>query len=45
LFVEGIAGSGKTVGVLRTLGKLLSKTNPDFINEKIFFAHTSKPKA
>lgn len=45
LFVEGIAGSGKTVGVLRTLGKLLSKTNPDFVNEKIFFAHTSKPKA
>ena len=45
VFVEGIAGSGKTVGVLRTLGKLLAKSNPEFMDQKVFFAHTSQSKA
>ena len=45
LFVEGIAGSGKTVGVLKTLSRLLAKTNPEFISQKVLFAHTNKIKA
>lgn len=45
LFVEGIAGSGKTVGVLSTLSKLLAKTNPEFVNQKVIFAHTNQNKA
>jgi hypothetical protein len=45
LFVEGISGSGKTTGVLKTLSKLLAKTNPDFVNQKVFFAHVNKTKA
>lgn len=45
VFVEGIAGSGKSTGVLITLSKLLAKTNPDLVNQKIIFAHTDKTKA
>ena len=45
VFVEGIAGSGKSTGVLKTLSRLLAKTNPDFISQKVLFAHTSQPKA
>lgn len=45
IFVEGIAGSGKTKGVLTMLGKLLQKTNPDLVGNKVIFAHTSKTKA
>lgn len=45
LFIEGIAGSGKTKGVLVAWSKLMAKVNPDFIKQKVFFAHTSKEKA
>ena len=45
LFIEGIAGSGKSTGVLKAWSKLLAKTNPEFVGEKILFAHTSKEKA
>lgn len=45
IFVEGIAGSGKSTGVLKTWSKLLAKVNPDFISQKVLFAHTSKLKA
>ena len=45
LFIEGIAGSGKSKGVLVTLSKLLAKTNPEFVQSKIFIAHTNKTKA
>ena len=45
LFIEGIAGSGKTKGVMVTLSKLLAKTNPEFVQSKIFIAHTNKTKA
>jgi predicted AAA+ superfamily ATPase len=31
IFIEGIAGSGKSTGVLKTWSKLLSKINPDFV--------------
>lgn len=44
LFIEGIAGSGKTSGVLKTLFKLLNKTNPEFTSKKILIAHTNKLK-
>lgn len=45
LFVEGIAGSGKSTGVLKSWSKLMAKVNPDFVANKIIFAHTSKTKA
>jgi superfamily I DNA and RNA helicase len=45
LFIEGIAGSGKTKGVMVTLSKLLAQTNPEFAQSKIFIAHTNKTKA
>ena len=45
LFIEGIAGSGKTKGVLVAWSKLMAKANPDFVKQKVFFAHTSKEKA
>ena len=45
LFIEGIAGSGKSTGVLRTWSKLMAKANPDWIQKKVVFAHTSKEKA
>ena len=45
IFVEGIAGSGKSTGVLKTLGKVLAKTNPEFVSQKILIAHTSQTKA
>ena len=45
VFVEGIAGSGKSTGVLKTLSKILAKSNPDFVNQKIMVAHTNKTKA
>lgn len=45
VFVEGIAGSGKSTGVLKTLSRLLAATNPDLVSQKILFAHTNKDKA
>jgi pantothenate kinase-related protein Tda10 len=45
VFIEGIAGSGKSTGVLITLSKLLAKTNPDLVDKKIFIAHTDKVKS
>ena len=45
VFIEGIAGSGKSTGVLKSWSKLLAKTNPEFISEKVLIAHTSKEKA
>lgn len=45
LFIEGIAGSGKSTGVLRSWSKLMEKSNPEFISQKILFAHTDKEKA
>lgn len=45
LFIEGIAGSGKSTGVLKSWSKLMAKTNPEFISKKIIFAHTDKVKA
>ena len=45
VFVEGIAGSGKSTGVIKTLSKLLAATNPDLVSQKILFAHTNKIKA
>lgn len=45
VFVEGIAGSGKSTGVLKTLSRLLAATNPDLVSQKILFAHTNKNKA
>ena len=45
IFVEGIAGSGKSTGVLKAWSRLLAKTNPDFVGQKILFAHTDKTKA
>ena len=45
VFIEGIAGSGKTKGVLVMLGKLLASSNPEFMNFKVFFAHTDTDKA
>jgi excinuclease UvrABC ATPase subunit len=31
IFVEGIAGSGKSTGVLKTLSRVLANSNPDFV--------------
>jgi predicted AAA+ superfamily ATPase len=31
IFVEGIAGSGKSTGVLNTWSKLMALANPDFV--------------
>lgn len=45
VFVEGIAGSGKSTGVLKTWSRLMAKVNPDFVGQKIIFAHTDKGKA
>lgn len=45
VFIEGIAGSGKSTGVLKSWSKLLAKTNPEFISKKVLIAHTSKEKA
>ena len=45
IFIEGIAGSGKSTGVLKSWSKLLAKTNPEFISKKVLIAHTSKEKA
>jgi ABC-type polar amino acid transport system ATPase subunit len=45
VFIEGIAGSGKTKGVLRMWKRLMSQTNPEIINSKILLAHTSTKKA
>lgn len=44
IFVEGIAGSGKTE-ILRTWAKLMAKTNPEFIEQSVLVGHTSKDKA
>ena len=45
VFVEGIAGSGKSKGVLVSWSRLMAKANPDFVGQKILFAHTDKTKA
>ena len=45
LFVEGIAGSGKSTGVLKTLSRVLANSNPDFAQKKFVFAHTDRDKA
>ena len=45
LFIEGIAGSGKSTGTLKMWSRLMAKVNPDFINQKVLFAHTDKTKA
>lgn len=45
VFVEGIAGSGKSKGVLVSWSRLMAKANPDFVEQKILFAHTDKTKA
>ena len=45
LFIEGIAGSGKSTGVLKSWSRLMEKANPEFITKKILFAHTDKTKA
>ena len=45
LFIEGIAGSGKSTGVLKSWSKLMAKANPDFVNQAVIFAHTDKDKA
>lgn len=44
IFIEGIAGSGKSTGVLKTLSRILSNSNPDFVQNKVIFAHTDKTK-
>ena len=45
IFIEGIAGSGKSTGVLKSWSRLMEKANPDFISQRIFIAHTDKTKA
>ena len=45
LFIEGIAGSGKSTGVLKSWSKLMAKVNPEFTGQKVIFAHTDKTKA
>ena len=45
LFIEGIAGSGKSTGTLKMWSRLMAKVNPDFINQSVIFAHTDKTKA
>jgi ABC-type polar amino acid transport system ATPase subunit len=45
VFIEGIAGSGKTKGVLKMWNRLMSQTNPEIFNNKILLAHTSTKKA
>ena len=45
LFIEGIAGSGKSTGTLKTWSKLMTKAAPEWIAKKALFAHTSKEKA
>jgi hypothetical protein len=45
VFIEGIAGSGKSTGVLKTLSRVLVNSNPDFANVKMIFAHTDSTKA
>ena len=45
VFVEGIAGSGKSKGVLVSWSRLMAKANPDFVDKSIIFAHTDKSKA
>ena len=45
VFIEGISGSGKSTGVLKSWSKLLAKVNSEFVSKKMLIAHTSKAKA
>lgn len=45
MFIEGVAGSGKSKGVLNTWSRVLTKANPEFVDREIIFAHTDKTKA
>ena len=45
LFIEGIAGSGKSTGTLKIWSKLMAKAAPEWSAKKALFAHTSKEKA